>query len=179
MWAAGRAAAAKAGLLGATVAFALATGDVLAQAPSMPSTLRYGSGLLDIPVSSVLPHMEIKGTVSGFWVGLDRRVEVGAFGDETGYGGPVDELYTDGALAIGLFDRIEVGTSLQSFGDASSGGNVWGLFGRARLWEPIDQGLGLAVTYDIIEKHQGTIKVKSKVGEGTEFIVRLPLCQDM
>ena len=55
-----------------------------------------------------------------------------------------------------------------------------------QIWNPFyttktvgkNQGLGLAVTYDIIEKHQGTIKVKSKLGEGTEFEVRLPLCQD-
>jgi len=40
------------------------------------------------------------------------------------------------------------------------------------------QGLGLAVTYDIVEKHQGSIDVRSKVNTGTEFIVKLPVCQD-
>jgi two-component system NtrC family sensor kinase len=35
-------------------------------------------------------------------------------------------------------------------------------------------GLGLAVSYGIIEKHSGTITVRSKVGEGTTFVVRLP-----
>ncbi len=35
-------------------------------------------------------------------------------------------------------------------------------------------GLGLAVTHGIITEHGGTIKVKSKVGEGTEFIITLP-----
>ena len=35
-------------------------------------------------------------------------------------------------------------------------------------------GLGLAVSYGIIEKHNGTITVRSKVGEGTTFVVRLP-----
>ncbi|HEY5672464.1 MAG TPA: ATP-binding protein [Malonomonas sp.] len=40
------------------------------------------------------------------------------------------------------------------------------------------QGLGLAVTYDIVEKHQGSIDVRSKVGVGTEFTVVLPVCQD-
>ncbi len=131
-------------LLAATVALLLVTTDASAQAPTMPSTLRYGSGLLDIPVSSVLPHLHITGTLSGFWVGLDRRVEVGPFGEETGFSGAVGEFYTDGSLAIGLLDRLEVGTSLQSFRDASSGGSVWGLFGRVRIWEPVDQGLGLA-----------------------------------
>ncbi len=36
-------------------------------------------------------------------------------------------------------------------------------------------GLGLAVSYGIIEKHGGTIRVKSKVGEGSTFIIWLPL----
>ncbi|MBN1533534.1 MAG: cache domain-containing protein [Spirochaetes bacterium] len=36
-------------------------------------------------------------------------------------------------------------------------------------------GLGLAVTYGIIKRHNGTIDVRSTVGEGTEFIIKLPL----
>ncbi|MEP6682398.1 MAG: ATP-binding protein, partial [Parafilimonas sp.] len=37
-------------------------------------------------------------------------------------------------------------------------------------------GLGLSLSYDIITKeHNGTIKVNSKEGEGTEFIIQLPL----
>ncbi|OGS00414.1 MAG: hypothetical protein A3G41_03255 [Elusimicrobia bacterium RIFCSPLOWO2_12_FULL_59_9] len=35
-------------------------------------------------------------------------------------------------------------------------------------------GLGLALTHDIIERHQGTIEVKSAVGRGTTFTVFLP-----
>ncbi|MEX2049331.1 MAG: hypothetical protein WEB90_07120 [Gemmatimonadota bacterium] len=110
----------------------------------MPSTLRYGSGLLDIPVSSVLPHLHVRGTVSGLFLGLDRRVEVDAFGNEAGFSGGVDSFNADGALAVGLYNRFETGLTLQSFGDAEAGGNMWGLFGRVRIWEPVDQGLGLA-----------------------------------
>ena len=36
-------------------------------------------------------------------------------------------------------------------------------------------GLGLAVSYGIIEAHGGDIEVKSTVGEGTTFVVSLPL----
>jgi signal transduction histidine kinase len=36
-------------------------------------------------------------------------------------------------------------------------------------------GLGLAVVKKIIERHQGTISVQSKIGEGTAFHIRLPL----
>ena len=115
------------------------------QTPSMPSTLRYGTGLLDIPVSSVLQHLEVQGTYSGFFVSTDRSAQVDGAGATTGFGGGVDDFFGDASLAVGLFDRVETGVSLQSFGGASDGGDVWGLFGRVRLWEPIDQGVGLAV----------------------------------
>ncbi len=35
-------------------------------------------------------------------------------------------------------------------------------------------GLGLAVVYGIIQKHNGTIQVKSEEGKGTRFIIALP-----
>jgi two-component system, NtrC family, sensor kinase len=36
-------------------------------------------------------------------------------------------------------------------------------------------GLGLSLSYDIIKAHGGEIKVESKEGEGTEFVVQLPM----
>ncbi|MCK4352219.1 hypothetical protein KAW65_02305 [candidate division WOR-3 bacterium] len=38
-------------------------------------------------------------------------------------------------------------------------------------------GLGLLVVYDIIDKHDGSIRVESEVGKGTKFTIRLPICQ--
>ncbi len=35
-------------------------------------------------------------------------------------------------------------------------------------------GLGLSLSYDIIKAHGGEIKVATKEGEGTEFIIELP-----
>jgi two-component system NtrC family sensor kinase len=36
-------------------------------------------------------------------------------------------------------------------------------------------GLGLAVTWGIVDNHDGSITVESKVGMGTTFIVRIPV----
>ncbi len=40
-------------------------------------------------------------------------------------------------------------------------------------------GLGLSISYGIIKKHGGNISVKSKEGEGTEFIISLPVKNEM
>ncbi len=55
-----------------------------------------------------------------------------------------------------------------------------------RLFEPFfttkevghGTGLGLAISFGIIQAHQGTIEVKSQVGEGTTFIIRLPIAKE-
>jgi signal transduction histidine kinase len=38
-------------------------------------------------------------------------------------------------------------------------------------------GLGLAVSHGIIAKHKGSIEVKSNVGRGTTFVIKLPMNQ--
>jgi signal transduction histidine kinase len=39
-------------------------------------------------------------------------------------------------------------------------------------------GMGLSIAFSIIEEHRGSIKVKSKQGEGSEFVVYLPINQN-
>ena len=36
-------------------------------------------------------------------------------------------------------------------------------------------GLGLSITYGVIKEHQGRIECQSRPGEGTRFLVSLPL----
>jgi len=36
-------------------------------------------------------------------------------------------------------------------------------------------GLGLSLSYDIVKAHGGELKVETKEGEGTEFIILLPV----
>ncbi len=134
------------GLLAATgVALALVAPGLQAQTTTMPSTLRYGSGFMDTPVASVLPHLAIKGTYSGFFVDIDQSLATDEFGRTTGWGPGVDEYFQDGSVTLGLFDRAEVGATFQSFNDDDAGGDMWGLFGRLALIKPENQGIGLAV----------------------------------
>lgn len=133
-------------LAGLATVVLLAAPAIQAQTTTMPSSLRYGSGLMDTPVASVLPHMAITGTYSGFFLGLDRTVDINGAGDIIGYGPGFDrKWFSNASVALGLFDRVELGTTIQSLNDANAGGNSWGLFGRVNLFKPTNQGLGLAV----------------------------------
>lgn len=56
---------------------------------------------------------------------------------------------------------------------------------RERIFEPFyttkgvhGTGLGLAVSYGIVERHNGTISVSSKPGAGTTFHIELPIADD-
>lgn len=127
-------------------ALALAAPALHAQTTTMPSTLRYGSGYLDVPVASVLPHLAITGTYSGFFVDNERSMQIDAAGDPAGFDAAgVDEFFQDASVTVGLFDRAEIGATLQSFNDENAGSNMWGVFGRLALLKPTNQGLGLAV----------------------------------
>lgn len=41
-----------------------------------------------------------------------------------------------------------------------------------------ETGPGVSVSHRIIERHNGKIEVKSKIGKGTEFIITLPLIKN-
>jgi hypothetical protein len=123
----------RAPLLAGLVALAVARAGS-AQTTKMPSTLRHGSGYLDVPMASVLPHLAVTGTFSGF------RLDV----EPTSITPAQSSWFFDGSAALGLFDRVEIGATLQSLGDAAEGGSMWGGFGRVAILRPEDQGIGIA-----------------------------------
>jgi signal transduction histidine kinase len=39
--------------------------------------------------------------------------------------------------------------------------------------------MGLAISYQVVEKHGGKIEVISELGQGAEFVVTLPVAQPL
>jgi len=75
-------------------------------------------------------------------------------------------LSADGKyLCVGLKDN-GVGISEE---------NLARIFDPFFTTKPEGTGLGLSISYGIIDNNGGKIEVKSKVGEGTTFIVMLPV----
>jgi signal transduction histidine kinase/CheY-like chemotaxis protein len=91
----------------------------------------------------------------------------------------VDAMPTGGKLIFASIEKdgtVEV--SLQDTG-AGMSDEV-----RSRVFDPFfttkgntGMGLGLAVSYGIIRRHEGTIEVKSELGYGSSFVIRLPIAR--
>jgi signal transduction histidine kinase len=60
-------------------------------------------------------------------------------------------------------------------------GNLFKKFYRVPGTEKLAQGtgLGLSIVKKIVEAHNGEVKVKSRVGEGTTFTVYLPYRREL
>jgi signal transduction histidine kinase len=73
-----------------------------------------------------------------------------------------------------LQDRIEI--SVKDNGSGIPGSLKEKIFQPFFTTKPTGQGtgLGLSLAYDIVKAHGGEIKVKTKEGEGSEFIIQLP-----
>ncbi|MGQ9804612.1 MAG: sensor histidine kinase [Chlorobiales bacterium] len=98
-------------------------------------------------------------------------------------------IITNAVQAIPEFGKITIRTwtengsvkiSIADTGVGISEANLKRIFEPFFTTKPTGQGtgLGLSIVYKIIERHDGKIDVKSKVGEGTEFIITLPLRQE-
>lgn len=132
--------------IGTSLALALLASAqaIAAQNLRMPSTLRYGSGLLDIPVASVLAHGALTLSYSGFKLSTDQTILLDREGREAGHKEGFDKWLSDGALAIGMFNRVELGASIQHFDDEENGGNMFGGFARVSLLPASMQRFALA-----------------------------------
>ena len=117
----------------ALVALALLASPGTAQNNGTTSTLRYGSGLLDIPVATVLPHLAFTGTYSGFGISVPSTLVIDRNGNTVGQGPAFEKWLSDGSMAVGLFGRAELGITVQHFDDADEGGNLLGAFGRVSV----------------------------------------------
>jgi PAS domain S-box-containing protein len=90
-----------------------------------------------------------------------------------------DAMEGKGTLTMSAKVEKATGSIVVSFADTGPGIKPEHI---ERLYEPFfttkppgkGVGLGLAITYGIIEQHGGTIEVRSRPGEGTKFEVRLP-----
>jgi len=79
----------------------------------------------------------------------------------------IETRYAEGQVVARVIDT-GIGISPESMDQ------IWNPFFTTKVVGQ-GQGLGLALTYDIIKKHEGEIEVQSTVGTGTEFMLKLPL----
>ncbi len=90
----------------------------------------------------------------------------------------VDATPEGGDIRIGTLVTEDGEWVLVAFRDSGPGMTAEQI---AHIFEPFyttktnGTGLGLAVSYGIIERHGGTIEVSSQPGQGATFIVRLPV----
>lgn len=131
--------------LWAALALAIGAAGVEAQSTRMPSTLRYGTGLLDVPVAGVAAHLTLLTTFSGFWTSHDTEILTNELGDAIGERPFEGGFRSDASITLGLFDRLEVGTTLQAFEGRTRGGDLIGAYGRLSLIPPEEHGMGLAL----------------------------------
>jgi PAS domain S-box-containing protein len=88
--------------------------------------------------------------------------------------------HSAGHLQISCVPSLNEGYVLTTITDNGSGmdqGCIEKIFDPFFTTKPKGTGLGLAITYRIIDAHGGRISVESKVGDGTRFLIYLPLMQ--
>jgi two-component system, NtrC family, sensor kinase len=107
------------------------------------------------------------------------------------YAGQLNQVWMNllGNAAQAVGDHGEVGIATSVSGDwitvaISDTGTGIPEVDLTRIFDPFfttkpvgeGTGLGLSISYGIIQRHGGSITVSSKVGSGTTFTVRIPIC---
>jgi PAS domain S-box-containing protein len=89
----------------------------------------------------------------------------------------LDAMPGGGELAVATGwdgDRREVRVSFADTGEGIPAEEIARIFEPFYTTRPKGTGLGLAVSYSIVERHEGRIEVASQVGAGSTFTVFLP-----
>ena len=107
------------------------------------------------------------------------------------YAGQLNQVWMNllgnAAQAVGDEGEVSVATSIDgdwisvAISDTGAGiaeENLTRIFDPFFTTKPVGEGtgLGLSISYGIIERHGGAITVASKVGVGTTFTVKIPIC---
>lgn len=93
------------------------------------------------------------------------------------YSNAIDEMENGGALTLNVFTEKEtVVAEVSDTGKGISPDQLPNIFDPFFTTKPVGKGvgLGLSIVRLILERHQGTIYVESKINEGAKFIIRLP-----
>lgn len=142
---------------------------------------------VNCPVEEIVETLKVQGSFEGIDVGISLDAELPEVkADPSQIGQVILNMLLNSIHSITPPGRIDVSTSEAggfveiSISDTGCGipaenlGRVFDPFFTTREMNS-GTGLGLAVSYGIIKKHGGDIRVRSKVGEGTTFTVRLPI----
>lgn len=135
------------------------------------------------------PRWKDRAEASNVHIGLDLQIrsKSNIMGDESELRevlvnmvfNAVDAMPEGGTLTLSAEDIDE--TVVISVADTGSGMSAEV---RSRIFDPFfttkgkaGMGLGLAVSFGIIRRHEGTIAVDSEPGQGTKFRITLPACK--
>jgi signal transduction histidine kinase len=75
------------------------------------------------------------------------------------------------------FNDAEIQISVRDTGVGISEENLPKIFEPYFTTKPTGTGLGLTLVFKIVREHQGDLNVKSREGEGTDFVITLPIPQ--
>ncbi len=90
----------------------------------------------------------------------------------------IEATAAGGAISISTCYRPDLQSieiTISDTGEGISEDNIVKIFDPFYTTKDSGNGLGLAITHGIIEQHNGTIDVDSKLGRGTTFKITLPL----
>jgi signal transduction histidine kinase len=85
-------------------------------------------------------------------------------------------MQNGGVLTVRAWaEKMEVVLQFEDTGSGIPAEQMNKIFDPFFSTKPTGTGLGLFVSYGIIQNHHGTIEVESTVNAGTTFTVRLPI----